>query len=82
MDPVDFKRVRGWIGIIVGGAVICIVVLMLAFAGIAAFSRYQERQQKNQDRTQAVKDANNKVRVSTWNRPARGGIACSARTGR
>jgi len=50
--------------LVIGTVVLCIALIFGLIAGIAAFSRYQERQSKNQDRQQAQLDARNKVRVS------------------
>lgn len=48
----------------VAGLLIVVLFFLACAAGIGAFSRYQGRHNRNQDRSQALKDANNKVKVS------------------
>lgn len=49
---------------VIGGVVAFILVIILFLAGFGAFSRWQSRQERNQNRSQALLDASNKVKVS------------------
>lgn len=60
----DAKYVRNWIVGIFGGILATIVIVAVAWAGISAFSRYQERHNRDQSRHQTLLDAQNKVKVS------------------
>jgi predicted membrane metal-binding protein len=45
--------------------VVCIALLIAAFFGLKAIGRYQARADRSQDRSQALLDAKNKVKVSS-----------------
>jgi len=57
-------RAVGWIGAVFLGIVACIVVIALFIGGFAATARYVSRQSRQQGRSQALKDAQNKVHIS------------------
>lgn len=62
--PVKPGEVTKWIGT---GAIALTLVITLLFGGITgckAFSRYQDRADRSQSRSQALKDANNQVKIT------------------
>lgn len=50
---------------VVAGLLVVVLFFMGCAAGIGAFSRYQGRHNRGQDRNQSLLDANNRVKVSS-----------------
>lgn len=55
----------GFFAAVVGCIALVIIVLLGSVVGIGATARYLSRHSRNQDRTQALYDAKNKVKVSS-----------------
>ena len=61
MTPGEFMK---YIGTGFSGLVLSLVLIFGGVAGCQSFSRYQDRTDRSQSRSQALKDANNQVSLS------------------